>query len=236
MRWLSFVWGAVPTRRLAALSLIPIAWLVVMIGAGTLGSTGLAVEEGDGELMCGERLVVEPADGAAFSGASTRVVLALDQVWHAEYAERADEVARALLVEVSALFRGIHIHLLPTRVAAWTSPETTSAEALHEAARATIDLGRADIVVALTGRTLSPKDGFGPIGGRYAVVGHHPEQPERDALVLAHEVAHLFGASHGCDLDDHEGVMAGRGFDEPALICPCTRTVLEANAMRFHTR
>jgi hypothetical protein len=28
--------------------------------------------------------------------------------------------------------------------------------------------------------------------------------------------------------------MAKRGFQEPDLICPCTRQVLERNADRFH--
>ena len=52
--------------------------------------------------------------------------------------------------------------------------------------------------------------------------------------MLAHEIAHLFGATHGCDLSEHEGVLANKGFDESEFICPCTRKVLEANAARFH--
>ena len=63
---------------------------------------------------------------------------------------------------------------------------------------------------------------------------HHEQQPEKAEFVLAHEIAHLFGATHGCDLADHEGVLASQGFDEPELICPCTRQLLEANAARFH--
>jgi hypothetical protein len=30
--------------------------------------------------------------------------------------------------------------------------------------------------------------------------------------------------------------MAEQGFEEPDLVCPCTRQILETNADRFHQR
>ncbi len=70
MRRLSFLWRAAPTRLFAALALIPITWLVAMIGAGALVTAGPVAVEVEGELVCGERLIVEPAAGAAFAGAA----------------------------------------------------------------------------------------------------------------------------------------------------------------------
>lgn len=224
-------------RLLVGVLLLPAVWLATFaISGAALGSAPVPAAEDD-ERVCGRPLVVEQAEGGTFLGASTRVLLAFDQVWVTRYGDEAEDVARALLVDVSALFRGLHIHLLPVRVTSWSSPAAaTSAKELHDVVRAAIPPEGVDIIVAMTGRELSQSDGWGPIGGRYVVVGHHPAAPERDALVLAHEVAHLFGATHGCDLEGHEGVMASAGFDEPELLCPCTRRALEMNAMRFHTR
>lgn len=224
-------------RLLLVVLLLPAVWLATFAIAGAaLSSTPVPAPE-DNERICGRPLIVEQADGRTFLGASTRVLLAFDQEWVTRYGDEAESVARALLVDVSALFRGLHVHLLPVQVTSWFSPAAlTSAKELHDVVRQKIQPEGADIVVAMTGRELSQSDGWGPIGGRYAVVGHHPAAPERDALVLAHEVAHLFGATHGCDLEGHEGVMASGGFDEPELLCPCTRRALEMNAMRFHTR
>ncbi len=166
---------------------------------------------------------------------STRVVLALDEDWQAEFRGEAAGAARMLLWEASKLYRGFYIHLLPLRIKRWISPnEIDSAEDLLHVARNIVPRGDADIVIVLTGQQLGRGDGYAEIGGTYALASRHPGHPERDAMVLAHEVAHLFGAYHGCNLAGRSGVMAEQGFEEPDFVCPCTRQVLETNAARFH--
>lgn len=162
-------------------------------------------------------------------------MLALDEEWQARFGGEAAAVARSLLADAGALFRSVNIHLLPVRVDVWESPDSqTTALELLEAVRESIDRADADIVIALTAQSLAGADGRAEVGGRHALIEHHVEHPERDMFVLAHEIAHLFGATHGCDLAGHEGLLASKGFDEPGLICACTRELLEANAARFH--
>ncbi len=226
MRWL------VP-----AVVLVSVAWLGgAALGAGALRLvTGAEDTEVPGPLTCGRQLPGGVDEGQVFRTKSTRVVLALDEDWQADFQAEATVAARTLLWEASSLYRGFNIHLLPLRVERWISPdEIGSAEDLLHLARKSIPRGEADIVVVLTGQQLERGDGYAEIGGRYALVSHHPGRPERDAMVLAHEVAHLFGAYHGCNLPDRSGVMAEQGFEEPDPICPCTRQTLEINAARFH--
>ncbi len=220
-------------RVLGAVVLLPALWASVYFGAGSL-LAGSAPPAPEAAPECG-RLLVQPAGGVAFHAASTKVALVLDEEWQAHFGDDSAEVARSLLADAGALFRGVNIHLLPVRVGVWQSPDgqTTAAELLRTVKDST-DRGDADIVIALTGQELNGGDGRADVGGRYALIEYHEGRPERDAFVLVHEIAHLFGATHGCDLPGHDGVMAVRGFDEPGLICSCTRGVLEANAARFH--
>lgn len=208
----------------------------MFVATGAWGSlVPLPEAAGEEGPACGAPLSVSQVDGEAFSADSTRVVLALDDEWGARFGDQAEQVARSLLIEVGGLFKGLHIHLLPVRVETWTSPDgATSARELGHIARAAVSSDGADIVIALTGTPLTPEDGWAEVGGRYALVAHHPGAPARDAIVLAHEIAHLFGADHGCDVPGYEGLMAERGFEEARLICPCTRQILESNAARFH--
>jgi len=223
------------SRLFVALMLLPVAWIGIYLAADRVLSppSGGAVAD-NVALECGE-LLVEPDRGPVFEAASTRVMLALDEEWHEHFGDDAAQVARSLLVETGGLFRSVDIHLLPIGVTNWESPDAIDdAEELLVVVRETVDLEDADIVIALTAQNLSGADGEAEVGGRYAIIEQHPGHPERDAFVLAHEIAHLFGATHGCELPGHEGVLASQGFDEPELICPCTRQLLEQNAARFH--
>jgi hypothetical protein len=224
-------------RTLLAIVLLPVLWMSVYLATGRLLTGNATVApEAEAEAECG-RLLVQPDDGVVFHSASTRVVLALDEEWQARFGEDAAPLARSLLADSGALFRSVDIHLLPVRVEAWESPDSqTTALELLEVVRESVDRADADIVIALTAQDLRGADGRAEVGGRYAIIEHHGGHPERDEFVLAHEIAHLFGATHGCDLSEHEGVLASRGFDESELICPCTRKLLESNAARFHER
>lgn len=220
-----------------ALVLLPGAWFAgAGLSAGALrvvaGTANAGVHEAT---LCGRQLPGGVDEQQVFRTTSTRVVLALDEEWQAEFQAEATVAARALLWEAASLYRGFDIHLLPLRIERWVSPdEMDSAEDLLHLARRNIPRGDADIVIALTGQQLDQGDGYAEIGGTYALVSRHPGHPERDAMVLAHEVAHLFGAYHGCNLAGRSGVMAEQGFEEPDLVCPCTRQALEMNASRFH--
>jgi len=219
---------------LVVLVLLPVVWFGTYVASAQLLPANAPTSEASGAAECG-RLLVQPDDGIVFHAASTRVVLALDEEWRERFGEDSTQVARALLVEAGGLFRRVDIHLLPIRVADWESPgQYTTAEQLLQVVRESVDRGDADIVVALTAQSLYGADGRAEVGGRYALIEQHPGHPERDAFVLAHEIAHLFGATHGCDLPGHDGVLATAGFAEPGLICPCTRQLLESNAARFH--
>ena len=183
--------------------------------------------------FCGKSLAVDEPEVPRFR--SIRVVLAYDEEWRSYFGEEVEFVSRSQLGSAVALFRGMHIQLLPVRLEEWQSPSDARSPAqVLSSVRAAVPLGDADVVVAFTGQKFSGADGRADVGGTHAVVELHDGHPEKDAMVLAHEVAHLFGASHGCDLPGHTGLMAESGFDEPKLVCPCVRGVLERNAERFH--
>lgn len=208
-------------------------WMIVFVSSASLSGSMPETAPGADE-ACGT-LVVAPDGPAPFHTASTRVILAVDEEWQALFGADSPATARALLANASALFRNVHIHLLPVRVSEWHSPDDIdSAKELLATIEREVELSDADIVIALTGQALNGADGLARRGGRVLVVEHHPRQIEKDAFVLAHEVAHLFGASHACDLTDREGLMAKNGFADADLICPCTQRILEANAARFH--
>ena len=222
-------------RFLLSLLLLPVAGLVVAGVAVVAASRWLPSVETNASLVCGEALALPDHEGA-FVVDSTRIVVAIDEEWRDESGAGSESEARKMITGAASLFRGVHIHLLTVRSVEWESPdELNSVRDLLDAAQKSILLEGADIAVVLTAQTVeTSQDGHARIGDRYAIVARHPDQPERDVMVLAHELSHLFGAHHGCDLPDHDGLMASQGFNEPELLCPCTRRVLEMNADRFH--
>ncbi len=222
-----------------ALVLVVGAWIGgAVLGAGALQlATGAEDAAARGPRACGRQLPGGVDDGRVSRTTSTRVVLAIDEDWQAAFQGDAGRAARTLLWDASKLYRGFSIHLLPLRIEQWFSPdEMDSAEDLLHVARDSVPRGDADIVIVLTGQQLARADGYAEVGGRYALASRHPGRPERDAMVLAHEIAHLFGAYHGCNLPGRSGLMAEQGFEEPDFVCPCTRQTLEMNAARFHQR
>jgi hypothetical protein len=220
------------SRYLGTLLLLPVAWLAVTlpgfgVRADLEGRAGPAVNE------CGVRLV-EASSGATPLLGSSRVVVVTDEEWRTAVPDADGTEARSVIFAAASLFRGIGIHLLPIRDVAWESPDDADTiEGIFEAAAAGVPLRDADFAIVLSAQPRSTtRDGYTEVGGSYVAVGHHPTDPGLDAFVLAHEVSHLFGAHHACDVPGRGGLMAERGFDE--LICPCTREVLELNAHRFH--
>ncbi len=220
----------------AALMLLPAVWLILALPVGSALEPGSLTPGPDASpLECGLRLD-ESANGSVALARSVRVAVAFDEEWEGVLGESASVAARGLLVNAAGFFRGLHIHLLPIRVSLWESPdELTSIVEVVAAAQDAIPLDGADVVVVFSAQPVDDEDdGYAEVGGRYAGVVHHPEHPERDLQVIAHEISHLFGAHHGCDVPGLSGLMASAGFDDPSVICPCTRRILEANAHRFH--
>lgn len=216
----------------AALLLLPAVWLLVALGAGA----ALEPEPVNGPPPeCGRRL--DQPTAAVVVARSVRVAVAYDEEWEDALGTAAAVTARELLVDAAGFFRGLHIHLLPIRVERWRSPDSASTmEAIVGHAEDTIPRRGADIVVVMSAQPVgNDEDGYAQVGGRYAGALHHPGHPERDLQVVAHEISHLFGAHHGCDVPGFPGLMASAGFDDPSVICPCTRRILEANAHRFHS-
>ena len=209
-------------------------WLVAaMATAGVLRLLGSDVASSLAPLECGRQL--SSVSGERLTLRSVRVVVALDEEWRVRFGDDSEAVARSLVSDVSGLYRDIGLHFLPVRFADWSSPDDLdSAEDLLAALSETMRVDNSDVIFGLSGQHLSGIDGFALVGGQIAVVGHHPGRPERDVFVLAHEVGHLFGAHHGCDIPGLAGVMADSGFEDPLVVCPCTRAILEANVARFH--
>ncbi len=217
-------------------------WIVAFVGvwlvaaqatAGTLRLAGFDSGQDATPVECGRRLSSVSAERLA--PRSIRVVIATDEEWGNHFGDRADSIARSLVSDVSGLYRDVGLHLLPVLAIDWSSPdELVSAEELLDDLSGHRSLDSADILIGLTGQRLPEVDGFAEVGGQIAVVGHHRGAQERDVFVLAHEIGHLFGAHHGCDVPGVAGVMAKRGFEDPLAVCPCTRLILEANVTRFH--
>ncbi len=166
---------------------------------------------------------------------SVRVMIAIDEEWRSTLGAEAVEWSRVLLSLVSGELRGVGIHLLAVEVADWSSTDGDLAVGdLFDQLVRSVPGDGVDIVLGLTAQPLSDTaDGHALIGGNHVIVAHHPGHPERDVMVATHEIAHLFGAEHGCDAEFRVGLMARWGFDEPEILCPATRDVLTLNAGRF---
>jgi hypothetical protein len=221
------------SRYVLSLVALPTVWFAAVLSLDGVFEAQADGDRGSDRFECGRHLT-DPADGVPLAE-SVRVVLVVDEEWRAALPDRQSSPARHLLLDAASLFRGVSIHLLPVRIVDWESPDdVTTIRDVWAAARDSIPLDDADVAIVLTAQErTSVQDGYAEVGGFYVAVAHHPEHPERDTLVLAHEISHLFGAHHGCDVPGREGLMAQRGFDRD-LICPCTRRILELNANRFH--
>jgi hypothetical protein len=221
-------------NHVVSLIAIPVVWAAAAFSFSELLAPVSASDDADHHLECGIELDnVDQSD--AQLARSGRVVLVTDEEWRDTMTGRHPSEARHVLLDAASLFRGMGIHLLPIRVVDWESPEDAgSIRDVWLAAQQTVPLNGADVVVVLSAqKRTNSQDGYANVGGNYVAVSHHKEQPEKDALVLAHELSHLFGAHHGCDVPGREGLMTPKGFDHD-LVCPCVRRILELNADRFH--
>jgi len=115
------------------------------------------------------------------------------------FRRRADwqEVLKSRLEAVSAIYQQVGITWLPvdlTRTdptSVMTDPDERRAELAHESGCP------ADLMLGITGQRRTDRTGSVTAFSHGALVVDDPTQPEpHNTLILAHELAHLFGATH----------------------------------------
>ncbi len=210
-------------------------WFVVAFGAQAAGSALLNGDDNVLVLECGRRLPVT-APAPATPLVPVEVLLVIDDEWQAHFGSDAEREARLVATRAASHYRNLGIHVLPTRVVTWESPDSaaTLPELLDHADAAELLEGE-DVVLVFTAQHVDgSEDGDASVGGRSAIVQHHIGHGSQDEFVLAHEIGHVFGAHHGCDISGIAGLMADRGIEQPVRLCPCTRRAIETNVERFH--
>ncbi|MEE8457989.1 MAG: M12 family metallo-peptidase [Acidimicrobiia bacterium] len=220
--------------RAIALSVLALGtiWLVAAVGISR-GFDALGLWETDAihTLECGRQLAPTP-EGVPVQ-TSLRAAVFTDDAWQ-ELDTNGTRV-RSLVVQAAGLLRGTGVSITPVSVKTWNPPpEAESPQEILDSAKAMLPIGDADIAIVLTARSTTNNDGAADVGGRYAVVRHHPGESDKDIVVLAHELGHLFGAHHGCDVIDTGGMMGATGFENAELLCPCTRRIIERNVSLLH--
>ena len=229
-------WSAIAAGRFRFVIIGLLAvWFAVALGVDTF--LQLATAEDDDVLTaeCGHRLVVTTPNRTALYVPFT-AVLVLDEEWRSHFGDRAEREARLIVTRAVGHYRSLGIHVLSVRVESWESPnDAASLHDLLDEVESEDFLQDADVVVVLTGEDVpGTTDGSAPVGGRYAIVRHHVRHDGKDEFVLAHEIGHVFGAHHSCDVPGLAGLMAESGFELPVRLCPCTRRAIESNTQRFH--
>jgi len=226
----------VPMKRLLVGPLLLLAlWVTTAFGAEAALNRWWSPTDGALlSLSCGHDLRGNVAVGVRT--VPVKVVIVLDEEWRLHFGDAAQDQARVIVTRAAGLYRNLGVQATLLRVEPWMSPDTVSvAGGFLDRAENEVDLQDADIAVIFTYQELDgSEDGLAEVGGRYAFVRHHSGHGGQDEFVLAHELGHIFGAHHGCDVPGFAGIMAESGFEQPPLVCPCTRRVLEINVGRFH--
>jgi hypothetical protein len=212
-----------------------VVWSGVAFGVATFLQLGTATGDDVLPQEWGHSLIATTSSRTALLG-PFEAVLVLDEEWRGHFGDRAALEARLVLIRAIGHYRSLGIHVLPVRVESWESPnDLTSLPDLLDAAESEGMLRDGDVLIVLTGQDVAgTMDGFAVFGGRYAIVRHHTVHDGRDEFVLAHEIGHVFGAHHGCDVPGFAGLMAESGMELPVRLCPSTRRVIESNVLRFH--
>jgi hypothetical protein len=212
-----------------------VVWFGVAFGVDTFLQLGAGADDDLVPLACGRRLIVTTPNQTALSVPFT-AVLVLDEEWRTHFGDRAEIEARLIVTRAVGHYRSLGIHVLPVRVESWESPDDVASlrDLLGEVESEGM-LGDEDVVIVLTGQVATgAADGSAVVGGRHAIVRHHVVHDGQDEFVLAHEIGHIFGAHHGCDVPGLAGLMAESGVEQPVRLCPCTRRAIESNVQRFH--
>ncbi len=212
-----------------------VVWFGVAFGVETFLQLGTAADDDVLPLEWGHSLISTNTSQTALL-IPFKAVLVLDEEWRTHFGDRAELEARLIVTRAIGHYRSLGMHVLPVRVESWQSPNyVTSLTDLLDEIESDGVLGDGDVVIVLTGQEVAgTKDGAAVFGGRYVIVRHHAVHNGQDEFVLAHEIGHVFGVHHGCDVPGLAGLMAESGVEQPVRLCPSTRRVIESNVQRFH--
>lgn len=147
-------------------------------------------------------------------------VVAADESWRQAYGIRAEGTASALIADVNSILAPTGIRLALADYVIWESqPSERSMSGLLAHLDESIPARGGEFVIGLTSERLSSVDGIAHTGHVHIVARRHPDNPQLDGLVVAHEIGHLLGADHHeCD-HGYRCVMTPKGFELPARWC-----------------
>jgi hypothetical protein len=154
------------------------------------------------------------------------LTIALDEEWVARHGDRAVAAALALVEATQTTLGALGVTLDVLGVERWASPPGLS---LHEMSHAAVTAGllgdEADLLLVLTDQDAAGStDGIhvDSAGSPAIAIRHHRDRPDRDAIVVAHEVGHLL------DLTHKPGTfMQARGFVETPYWSLCQRDAVQ---------
>ena len=179
-------------------------------------------------------VLVDPKWGRAHPGPYIMTVtLVLDEEWQAYAPDVAAVRLDAAIERVRDLYLEVGIHVEWAAVRGWHSrDDRASLRDLLDDLIVAYPARETDLVVALVGQQGSGPDGLAQRLGRHIIVRHHQAHPERDAMVIAHEIGHILGADHHA-CRGHRCLMTPSGFEYSDEWCPGHLRILRLNAGLF---
>ena len=180
------------------------------------------------------QVIVDSAWSRAHPGPYTMTVtIVLDEEWHAYGADVATAQLGDVMERVRDLFLPAGIEVEWAAVMGWHSRNDRGLlrDLLGDLIASHVAT-ETDLVVALVGQQGPGPDGLAQRLGRHITVRHHTVHPERDAMVIAHEIGHILGADHH-DCRGHRCLMEPTGFEHSEEWCPGHLRILRLNGGLF---
>lgn len=161
------------------------------------------------------------------------VAVLLDDEWIDRFGTDAQRQAEAIIRGADRYLQPAGIHLRAVGYDAWVSPNgAPDIVYMLDALEAARQPESADVVMSLVAGYQGQEGGGARLRQPHVVVKHHRHHPERDAYVLAHELAHVLGLSHH-SCPDGLCIMADHEYDPRAHWCQHHLDLLRANAGYF---